>query len=100
MIRRISKQSDLVIELEMDLSNIASLEIVYYTDSEYSYSINLEDVDITDQGQFIYLPSQELELMNEGQLKSIVKYNFTNTNYPDNMYNNVINQNLEVWLQQ
>ena len=50
MIRRISKQSDLVIELEMDLSNIASLEIVYYTDSEYSYSILLEDIDITDKG--------------------------------------------------
>lgn len=99
MIRRISKQSDLVIELEMDLSNIASLEIVYYTDSEYSYSINLEDVDITDQGQFIYIPSTELELMNEGQLKSIVKYSFNNTNYPDNKYDNVINQNLEVWLQ-
>lgn len=99
MIRRISKQSDLVIELEMDLSNIASLEIVYYTDSEYSYSINLEDVDITDQGQFIYIPSTELELMNVGQLKSIVKYSFNNTNYPDNKYDNVINQNLEVWLQ-
>ena len=99
MIRRISKQSDLVIELEMDLSNIASLEIVYYTDSEYSFSINLEDVDITDQGQFIYIPSTELELMNEGQLKSIVKYSFNNTNYPDNKYDNVINQNLEVWLQ-
>ena len=99
MIRRISKQSDLVIELEMDLSNIASLEIVYYTDSEYSYSINLEDVDITDQGQFIYIPSTELKLMNVGQLKSIVKYSFNNTNYPDNKYDNVINQNLEVWLQ-
>lgn len=99
MIRRISKQSDLVIELEMDLSNIASLEIVYYTDSEYSYSINLENVDITDQGQFIYIPSTELELMNEGQLKSIVKYSFNNTNYPDNKYDNVNNQNLEVWLQ-
>lgn len=83
----------------MDLSNIASLEIVYYTDSEYSFSINLEDVDITDQGQFIYIPSTELELMNEGQLKSIVKYSFNNTNYPDNKYDNVINQNLEVWLQ-
>lgn len=99
MLQRYSKQSDLVIELEMDLTNIVSLEIVYYTDSEYSYSILLEDVDITDNGQFIYIPSQELQLMNEGQLKSIVKYNFTNTNYPDNMYNNVINQNLEVWLQ-
>lgn len=99
MLQRYSKQSDLVIELEMNLTNIVSLEIVYYTDSEYSYSILLEDVDITDNGQFIYIPSSELQLMNEGQLKSIVKYNFTNTNYPDNMYNNVINQNLEVWLQ-
>lgn len=99
MIRRISKQSDIVIQLEMDLTNIASLEIVYYTDSEYSYSIKLEDIDFTDDGQLIYLHSQELQLMNEGQLKSIVKYNFTNTNYPDSNYNNVINQNLDIWLQ-
>ena len=42
MLQRYSKQSDLVIELEMDLTNIVSLEIVYYTDSEYSYSILLE----------------------------------------------------------
>ena len=99
MIRRISKQSDLVIQLDMDLTNISSLEIQYYTDSEYCCTFILEDIDITDQGQFIYLPSDQLQLMKDGQLKSIVKYSFINSNYPDSKYDNVINQSLEVWLQ-
>lgn len=99
MIRRINKQSDIVIQLDMDLTNVSSLEIVYYTDDSYQYTITLEDIDvIVDKGQFIYLPSQELELMNDGQLKSIVKYNFMNTNYPDGTYSNVIKQSLDVWL--
>lgn len=50
MIRRINKQSDIVIQLDMDLTNVSSLEIVYYTDESYQYTITLEDIDILDKG--------------------------------------------------
>lgn len=99
MIRRVSKQSDLVIQLDMDLTNIETLEIVYYTDSEYSYSITKDDIDITNDGQFVYIPSQELELMNDGILKSDIKYHLNNIYYPDGSYDNVIKQDLGVWIQ-
>ena len=39
MIRRYSKTNDLAIKVDIDLSNIESIEISYFTDGEYKYTV-------------------------------------------------------------
>ena len=96
MIRRYSKTNDLAIKVDIDLNNIESIEISYFTDGEYKYTVT--EIDQTDTGLYIYIPSQELQKMNDGILYSQIKYYLICTNYPDSKYNEIKKQSLDIWI--
>ena len=96
MIRRIQKNQDLVINLKLDLEGANTVTIEYYTDKEYIFTVTV-DPSITEQ--VVYLPAEELEKMNEGQLRCTIKYSYDNTNFPDNTQDIINEQDFELWLQ-
>lgn len=95
MLQRISDSQDLYINLEINLQNVHSVTIDYYTDEQYKHTVVL---DVTIDKQIVYIPSTALKQMNEGQLKSKIHYNYTNGNLPDGLQDTIVNQNFAVWI--
>ena len=98
MIQRINKQSDLTIQLGIDMTNIISLSIKYYTDKDYSYTVTKDSIITLDGVYYVFIPSTELSKMNDGQLKSEVTYSMINNNFPDGINDKFIIQFLPVWI--
>lgn len=98
MIQRINKQSDLTIQLGIDMTNIISLSIKYYTDKDYSYTVTKDNIINIDNLYYVFIPSTELSKMNDGQLKSEINYSMSNNNFPDGTNDKFIIQFLPIWI--
>lgn len=86
MLQRQSKNNDLVIQVEG--AGIRKLE--YYTDGLYKYE--------TTASGTIYIPSSELQKMNDGQLKSTIYITVDNDNFTDGTQDRVVNQRFAIWI--
>lgn len=86
MLQRQNKNNDLVIEVQG--AGISKIE--YYTDGLYKYMV--------DYSPIVYIPSSELQKMNDGQLRSTVYLATDNENYPDGTQDRVINQTFDIWI--
>lgn len=86
MLQRQSKNNDLVIQVEG--AGIRKLE--YYTDGLYKYE--------TTASGTIYIPSSELQKMNDGQLKSTIYITVDNDNFSDGTQDRVVNQRFAIWI--
>ena len=86
MLQRQSKNNDLVIQLE----GAGIKKVEYYTDGEYKY--------VTEFNDTIYIPSSELEKMNNGQLKSTIYIGVDNDNFSDGTQDRVIDQRFAIWI--
>lgn len=86
MLQRQSKNNDLVIQLE----GAGIKKVEYYTDGEYKYVTGFNDT--------IYIPSSELEKMNNGQLKSTIYIGVDNDNFSDGTQDRVIDQRFAIWI--
>lgn len=99
MIQRITKDNDITIQLGIDLTNLVSLNIKYFTDKEYAFTVTKDNVISYDDGtKFLFIPSTELSKMNDGQLVSEVTYSISNINFPDGTYDKSIIQFLPLWI--
>lgn len=86
MLQRQSKNNDLIIQVEG--AGISRLE--YYTDGFYKFE--------TTYSPTIYIPSSELQKMNDGQLKSTIYLAVDNDNFSDGMQDRVVNQRFAIWI--
>lgn len=86
MLQRQSKNNDLLIQVEG--AGISKIE--YYTDGLYKYTVEYSPT--------VYIPSSELQKMNDGQLRSTVYLATDNENYPDGTQDRVINQTFNIWI--
>lgn len=86
MLQRQSKNNDLIIQLEG--AGISKLE--YYTDGFYKFE--------TVYSPTIYIPSTELQKMNDGQLKSSIYIAVDNENFSDGRQDRVIEQKFAIWI--
>ena len=86
MIQRQSKNNDLVIQVE----GTGIIKIEYYTDGLYKY--------VTSYSPTVCIPSQELQLMNDGQLRSTVYLSEDNSDFPDGTKDRTINQTFDIWI--
>lgn len=87
MLQRQSKNNDLVIQLE----GAGIRKVEYYTDGEYKFVTNYV-------GETVYIPSSELEKMNNGQLKSTIYIGVDNDNFSDGTQDRVIDQRFAIWI--
>jgi hypothetical protein len=87
MLQRQSKNNDLIIQVEG--AGISKLE--YYTDGQYKFE--------TDYDSTVYIPSSELQLMNEGQLHCDVHIKVDNENFTDGTQDRVITQRFAIWIE-
>ena len=86
MLQRQSKNNDLVIQVEG--AGIRKLE--YYTDGLYKYMV--------DYSPIVYIPSSELQKMNDGQLNSTIYIGVDNDNFSDGTQDRVVNQTFSIWI--
>lgn len=86
MLQRQNKNNDLLIQVEG--AGISKIE--YYTDGLYKYTVEYSPT--------VYIPSSELQKMNDGQLRSTVYLATDNENYPDGTQDRVINQTFNIWI--
>lgn len=86
MVQRQSKKNDLVIQLE----GAGIRKVEYYTDGLYKYETTFNET--------IYIPSSELEQMNNGQLKSTIYIGVDNDNFSDGTQDRVIDQRFPIWI--
>lgn len=86
MLQRQSKNNDLIIQVEG--AGISRLE--YYTDGFYKFE--------TTYSPTIYIPSSELQKMNDGQLKSTIYLAVDNDNFSDGTQDRVVNQRFAIWI--
>lgn len=86
MLQRQSKNNDLVIQLE----GAGIRKVEYYTDGIYKYE--------TTASGTIYIPSSELQKMNDGQLKSTIYITVDNDNFTDGTQDRVVNQRFAIWI--
>lgn len=98
MIQRITKDNDITIQLGIDLTNLVSLNIKYFTDKEYAFTVTKDNVITLDDVYYLFIPSAELSKMNDGQLVSEVTYSIINSNYPDGTYDKSTIQFLPIWI--
>ena len=86
MLQRQSKNNDLVIQLEG--AGISKME--YYTDGFYKFE--------TSYSPTIYIPSSELQKMNDGQLMSTIYISVDNEQFPDGKQSRTITQRFSIWI--
>lgn len=86
MLQRQSKNNDLVIEVQG--AGISKIE--YYTDGLYKYMV--------DYSPIVYIPSSELQKMNDGQLRSTVYLSTPDNNFDDGSKDKTIDQTFNIWI--
>lgn len=86
MLQRQSKNNDLVIEVQG--AGISKIE--YYTDGLYKYMV--------DYSPIVYIPSSELQKMNDGQLRSTVYLSTPDNNFDDGSKDKTIDQVFDIWI--
>ena len=86
MLQRQNKNNDLVIEVQG--AGISKIE--YYTDGLYKYMV--------DYSPIVYIPSSELQKMNDGQLRSTVYLSTPDNNFDDGSKDKTIDQVFEIWI--
>lgn len=95
MLQRMSDSQDLYINFQVELDRVNSVTVDYFTDNDYKYTVT---IDPSIKQQLVYIPSTALKRMNEGQLKSVIHYNYTNNNLPDGLQDTIVRQNFAVWI--
>lgn len=98
MIQRITKDNDITIQLGIYLTNLVSLNIKYFTDKEYAFTVTKDDVITLDDVYYLFIPSTELSKMNDGQLVSEITYSMENRDFPDGTNNKSTIQFLPLWI--
>ena len=101
--KKVSKESDLLVCLALNFNprEVKNFNIKYFThlNEETTYMVTLGNGIIEENGIYMaILPSQELTKMQEGQLCSIVTICREDSKFPDQDYNEIIKQNLDIWL--
>lgn len=86
MLQRQNKNNDLVIEVQG--AGISKIE--YYTDGLYKYMV--------DYSSIVYIPSSELQKMNDGQLRSTVYLSTPDNNFDDGSKDKTIDQVFDIWI--
>lgn len=86
MLQRQNKNNDLVIEVQG--AGISKIE--YYTDGLYKYMV--------DYSPIVYIPSSELQKMNDGQLRSTVYLSTPDNNFDDGSKDKTIDQVFDIWI--
>lgn len=86
MLQRQNKNNDLVIQVEG--AGISKIE--YYTDGLYKYMV--------DYAPTVYIPSSELQKMNDGQLRSTVYLSTPDNNFDDGTKDMTIDQTFNIWI--
>ena len=86
MLQRQNKNNDLVIEVQG--AGISKIE--YYTDGLYKYMV--------DYSPIVYIPSSELQKMNDGQLRSTVYLSTPDNNFDDGSKDKTIDQTFNIWI--
>lgn len=86
MLQRQNKNNDLVIQVEG--AGISKIE--YYTDGLYKYMV--------DYAPTVYIPSSELQKMNDGQLKCTVYLSTPDNNFDDGTKDMTIDQTFNIWI--
>lgn len=94
MIQRISKDNDIIINIQTDVNDLQYLELQYYTDGQVVIEPLYDNVN-----HCVYLPSTELKSLADGQLTSTVKYGVVNANFPDGIQDVELKQYFQIWLQ-
>lgn len=98
MIQRICKTNDLVIELEMNLEGLLYLELQYYTDGKEKFIATLDNLHFNNGKSYVYIPFTSLQKMQDGQLRSTVRYAYENFKYADGAQDRCIHQTLEAYI--
>lgn len=95
MIQRVNKNSDLVIQLDVDLTEVRDFHVEYYTDGEFIKTVYPTGIDGL---VYVTLSSEDLNKMNDGVLKCTIRYYFLNDDFPDKKQNIIEKQTLGMWI--